>query len=80
MPIDTYFTDSSMLIAPFMNSTKGRNGISFAKNMSFLGRSGVKLIKGLRVAYISGIDADLLGSEVMGVDPEKEYLANHFVN
>ena len=44
-----------------------------------MGRSGVKLIKGLRVAYVSGVDSDLLGSEVVATDPEKEYIANHFV-
>ena len=80
MPIDTFFVDSSEMIAPFMNSAKGRDGVSFAKNLSFIGRSGIKVIKGLRVAFISGVDSDLLGSEVMGADPEKEYLANHFVS
>ena len=47
--------------------------------MSFLGRSGVKVINGLRVAYISGVDADLLGNEVSKVDPQKEYVGHHFV-
>ena len=65
MPIDTYFTCSSDLIAPFMNSAKGRDGLTFGKNVNFMGRSGVKVLAGgLRVAFMSGVDCDLLGSEV----------------
>lgn len=65
MPIDTYFTCSSELIAPFMNSAKGRDGLTFGQNVNFMGRSGVKVLAGgLRVAFMSGVDCDLLGSEV----------------
>ncbi len=34
------------------------------KGLTFLGRSGVKVIKGLRVAYISGIDFDAISDNV----------------
>ena len=47
--------------------------------MNFLGRSGLRVIKGLRVAYVSGIDCDLLGAEIFDADPTKEYLGNYFV-
>jgi len=77
--IDTYFTDSSELIAPFMNATTGRDGITFGKNVSFLGRSGIRNIKGLRVAFISGVDSDILGFEIRSSDPQAEYLGNYFV-
>ena len=78
MPIDTYFIDSTPVIAPFMNT--GQPGqYAFAKNLIFLGRSGIKVINGLRVAFISGMDSDLLGNEVRGVDPSTIYLGNYFV-
>lgn len=67
MPIDTYFTDSSELIAPFMNAKK--DGVTFGKNVSFLGRSGIRTINGLRVAYVSGVDCDILGTEMKSADP-----------
>ena len=67
MPIDTYFTDSSEYSGPLMN-TGNDESIPFGKNLHFLGRSGLKMIKGLRVAYISGIDSDILGTEVWSAD------------
>ena len=79
MPIDTFFTDASDLIAPFMNSAAGRSGLTFGQNVNFLGRSGIRNIKGLRVAYVSGVDCDLLGAEVRSADPTTEYLGNYFV-
>ena len=78
-PIDTFFTDSSDLIAPFMNSTSGRDGLTFGQNVNFLGRSGLQLIKGLRVAFISGVDCDLLGPEVKAANPDENYIGNYFV-
>jgi hypothetical protein len=75
MPVDTYFVDSTALIAPFM--IKGEH--SFFKNLQFLGRSGIKMICGLRVAFVSGLDSDLLGSEVRACDPTKSYVGNYFV-
>ncbi len=60
-PINTHFIDSTSLVAPFMNSKKTQAGFSLSKGLNFLGRSGVKLIEGLRVAYISGVDFDVMG-------------------
>jgi hypothetical protein len=49
-------------------------GYDLAQDLHFMGRSGIKLIKGLRVAFISGLDYDVLcdhlGSET--------FLGNHF--
>jgi hypothetical protein len=78
MPLDTYFTDSSEYSGPLMN-TGTEESIPFAKNLHFLGRSGLKTIKGLRIAYISGIDADSLGTEVLSADPSTQYLSHYFV-
>lgn len=36
-----------------------------SSGFNFMGRSGVKLVKGLRVAFLSGIDFDVLGSADM---------------
>jgi hypothetical protein len=44
-----------------MNSKKTQAGFSLSKGLNFLGRSGVKIIEGLRVAYISGVDFDVMG-------------------
>ena len=44
-----------------------------------MGRAGFKKIKGLRVAYISGVDSDILGTEVWGATPKEKYLAHYFV-
>jgi hypothetical protein len=76
MPITTYFVDSTPIIAPFMS--KGTEH-SFAKGLTFLGRSGVTVINGLRVAFVSGVDADMLGSEVRLADPALTYIGNYFV-
>ena len=64
------------MIGPFM--IKGEH--SFTKGLTFLGRSGIKEIQGLRVAFVSGLDADMLGNEVRNSDPTKAYLGNYFVN
>ena len=77
--IDTFFTDSSDLIAPFMNAQNSRDGQTFGQNVEFLGRAGVRTIKGLRVAFVSGLDCDLLGTEIKSADPTQEYLGNYFV-
>lgn len=37
------------------------------------------MICGLRVAFVSGLDSDLLGSEVRACDPTKSYVGNYFV-
>ena len=58
MDIETYFTDSSDLAGPLMNSAQGKDGVALMKRLNFLGRSGIRVVKGLRIAYVSGIDAD----------------------
>ena len=75
MPIDTYFIDSTPIIAPFMAVNREQ---SFAKNCMFMGRSGIKMINGLRVAFVSGLDSDLLGGEVRGAN-DSVYLGNYFL-
>ena len=66
IPIDTLFIDNSPIISPFMNSNKSKNGIDFSLNptLEFLGRSGVREFNNLRIAFISGIDSDILGDSV----------------
>ena len=76
MPINTYFVDSTTIIAPFMSQGTEH---SFAKGLKFLGRSGLSVICGLRVAFVSGVDADLLGSEVRMADPAATFIGNYFL-
>lgn len=40
----------------------------FAKNIKWLGRAGIVDVRGIRIAYVSGIDSDILGSEIMNAD------------
>ena len=40
-----------------------------------MGRCGVTVIKGLRVAYLSGIDFDLIGGDIIKTDPR--YIGNY---
>ena len=49
------------------------------KNLIWLGRSGIKTINGVRIAFVSGIDSDILGSEIVNADYDKTYLGNYFV-
>ena len=56
----------------------GKN-TQIAQNFNWLGRSGIKVINGVRIAYISGIDSDILGQEIVNADNEKTYLGNYFV-
>ncbi len=74
-PIPTYFVDSTPLSAPFMNSKKSSDGFELTKGLTFLGRSGVKLIKGLKVAYVSGVDFDALSAST---PPTDAYLGHYF--
>lgn len=60
-----------------MNSTK--KDIVFAKNIKWLGRAGIVDVRGIRIAYVSGIDSDILGSEIMNADSKKNYLGNYFL-
>ena len=59
-----YFIDSTPAIAPFMNSNLAKDGIQFKNGFNFLGKSGIKIINNLRIAYISGLDSNYLGEEV----------------
>lgn len=43
-----------------------------------MGRSGVKVISGLRVAYISGIDFDVLAGPLMQESVGEQYIGNYF--
>lgn len=61
-----------------MNQSTQSN-IEIAKNFSWLGRSGIKVIDGVRVAFLSGIDSDILGSEIINADFDQSYLGNYFV-
>ena len=62
-PIPTHFIDSTPLVGPFMASKKSSDGLELGKGLNFMGRSGVKLIKGgLRVAFLSGIDFDSIST------------------
>ena len=70
MDIETQFTDSSDMAGPLMNSTQGQDGLALMKNLSFMGRSGIRVIKGLRIAYLSGVDSDQLGDDIMKADPQ----------
>ena len=74
-PIPTYFIDSTPLAAPFMNSKKSKDGFELTKGLTFLGRSAVKLINGLRVAYVSGVDFDSLSTST---PPSDLYLGHYF--
>lgn len=44
-----------------------------------MGRSGIKTIKGVRIAFISGLDSDILGHDIKNTDADKVYLGNQFV-
>lgn len=77
--IPTHFIDSTPLIAPFMNSKKTIEGFSLARGLNFLGRSGVKVINGLRIAYVSGIDFDVLGGSTLASGTSGKYLGHYFL-
>eukprot|EP00347_Sterkiella_histriomuscorum_P005571 403356100 len=76
IPIPTYFIDSTQYVSPLMNATKSQNGYEIARNLKFMGRAGVQLINGLRIAFISGIDID----SITTVDKEndQEFLGSYF--
>ena len=59
-----------------MNSKKHSNGSEISKDCTFLGRSGVKIIKGMRIAFLSGIDFDVIGGDV--VKNDSRYIGNYF--
>ena len=53
--------------------------MSLGKNIKWLGRAGIVDVKGVRIAYLSGIDSDILGTEIMQADHKSSYLGNYFV-
>ena len=61
-----------------MNSKKTIGGFQLTKGLNFLGRSGIKVINGLRVAYVSGIDFDVLGGSSLVSSPNSKYLGHYF--
>ena len=44
-----------------------------------MGRAGVKMVAGLRVAYLSGIDFDVLGGSGLTKNTKDKYMGNYFV-
>ena len=64
-----------------MNSNKSKNGIDFSLNptLEFLGRSGVREFNNLRIAFISGIDSDILGDSVF-YNKQNKFVSNYFTN
>lgn len=56
-PIPTYFIDASEL--SFSLNELFPNGVEICPNFTFLGRSGIKEIMGLKVAYLNGIKNEM---------------------
>ena len=77
--IPTYFVDSTDMIGPFMHK-KGMH--KFCPNLTFLGRSGVHTFPehhGLRIAFVSGKDAEVYGQQVTeSIKVNKEYYGKYF--
>ena len=82
LPIDTYFIDSTNLIAPFMNS---RGMHQFNERLHFLGRAGVhqfEKLNGLRIAFLSGKDSEIFGAMKDQTGPNNqnnEYTGKYFL-
>ena len=64
MPCKTIIVDSSNAAAILMNSNNSNLSLGKDSNITWLGRSGISEFSGIRIAYVSGIDSDILGSEV----------------
>ncbi len=77
-PCKSAFVDSSEVSALLMNQS-ALNNTEIAKNFNWLGRSGISVINGVRVAFLSGIDSDILGAEIVNADNDQTYLGNYFV-
>ena len=77
--IPTYFIDSTDIIGPFMYK---RGLHKFCPNLTFLGRSGIHTFSehfGLKIAYISGKDAETFGPQVSeSMKINKEYYGKYF--
>ena len=78
MPCKTIIVDSSNAAAILMNSNNSNLSLGKDSNITWLGRSGISEFSGIRIAYVSGIDSDILGSEVYLCDPSKQYIGNYF--
>ena len=49
------------------------------KNLHFLGRSGILEQDGIRIAYVSGKDSEILGPSISeSLNPSKEFMSNYF--
>ncbi len=77
-PCKSAFVDSSEVSALLMNQS-ALNNTEIAKNFNWLGRSGISIMNGVRVAFLSGIDSDILGAEIVNADNDQTYLGNYFV-
>ena len=79
IPIPTYFVDSTEIIGPFMQK-KGMH--KFHPNLHFLGRNGIHTFKdlnNLRIAFVSGKDAEILGTSVSeSIKPSNEYFGAYY--
>ena len=74
--IPCYFIDSTQYISPFMHK-KGM--FKMNKNLHFLGRSGILEQDGIRIAYVSGKDSEILGPSISSnLSPSLEYMSNYF--
>ena len=71
LPIETYFIDGSKIIQPFLEAKTSENGMKIAKNVEFLGKLGIKEIKGLKIGFISGQTPDPLSD--LGVDLSEKF-------
>jgi len=74
MPCDVIFTDSSEYASILMNSSK--TSVTLAPRIQWLGRSGVHTVKGIKIAYVNGVDSDILGTEVQ--KSASVYVGNYF--
>jgi hypothetical protein len=65
-----------------MSSKKTSLGFEMVKSFNFMGKSGVKIIKGLRVAFLSGIDFDVIGESTTSQtsDSKESFLGNYFTD
>lgn len=75
IPIPTYFIDSTSYSAPLMNSQKTQDGFDIVRDFRFMGRAGVRVINGLRIAYLNGSDIDSMTN--LEAENDKEYLGTY---
>lgn len=63
MPVKTVFVDSSDTVGLLMNASPNSQ-VNLGQNIVWLGRSGIIEIDKINIGFISGIDSDILGTEV----------------